>query len=87
MSGKFEIGELLNKYPLDELVKDNLARLFEFTQYLFDNDENLTKTLNLTKSAKDVLIERIQEMFEGSISEDDIRIDQNSSTKPSSEEN
>jgi hypothetical protein len=77
MTGKFELSELLKKYPVDDLVKDNIARLFEYTQYLFDNDENLTKTMNLTKTAKESLIERIEEMFEGAISEEESSADSN----------
>jgi hypothetical protein len=64
MSLNFDIAELLKDVDLKRREKDQLVRLFEYTQYLYDNDENLTKTLNLTKTAKDQLISRIDEVFE-----------------------
>lgn len=65
MSVNLQISDKLKEEPeLSRREKRNLTRLFEFTQYLFDNDANLTKTLNLTKSAKEQLIARIQETFE-----------------------
>ncbi len=66
MSLNFDIAELLKDADLKRRERDQLVRLFEFTQYLYDNDENLTKTLNLTKTAKDQLLSRIDEFFEGS---------------------
>lgn len=63
MSLNFDIAELLKDADLKRREKDQLVRLFEFTQYLYDNDENLTKTLNLTKTAKDQLLGRIDEFF------------------------
>ena len=63
MTFKFEIADLLSKHTLSEGDQKNLIRLFEFTQYLFDNDENLTKNLNLNKNAKDQLKQRMEEMF------------------------
>jgi len=65
MAIKFEISEILNQFELiTDRDKKNLAQLFEFTKYLYDNEENLTKTMNLVKKARDQIIERIQEMFE-----------------------
>ena len=65
MAIKFEISEILNQFELiNDRDKKNLAQLFEFTKYLYDNEENLTKTMNLVKKARDQIIERIQEMFE-----------------------
>ncbi|MHA1461084.1 MAG: hypothetical protein ACTSO8_06340 [Promethearchaeota archaeon] len=65
MAIKFEISEILNQFELlSDRDKKNLAQLFEFTKYLYDNEENLTKTMNLVKKARDQIIERIQEMFE-----------------------
>jgi len=64
-----EISEILNKFELNEREKGNLARLFDFTNYLLDDESNLTKTLNLVKKAREQLIERIQELFEGSLME------------------
>ncbi len=64
MGINFEIVEILSKFDLNNRDKRNLTQLFEFTKYLYDNEENLTKTMNLVKKAKDQIIERIQEMFE-----------------------
>ena len=64
MAIKFEISEILNLFELTDRDNKNLAQLFEFTKYLYDNEENLTKTMNLVKKARDQIIERIQEMFE-----------------------
>jgi len=33
--------------------------IFEYTQFLLDDDENLTKTGNLNKSARDLLRQRV----------------------------
>jgi len=64
MAIRFEISEILNQFDLTERDKKNLSQLFEFTKYLYDNEENLTKTMNLVKKARDQITERIQEMFE-----------------------
>ena len=64
MAIKFEISEILNQFELTDRDKKNLAQLFEFTKYLYDNEENLTKTMNLVKKAREQIIERILEMFE-----------------------
>jgi len=64
MAIRFEILEILNQFDLTERDKKNLSQLFEFTKYLYDNEENLTKTMNLVKKARDQITERIQEMFE-----------------------
>jgi len=69
MGINLEISEILNKFNLNEREKSNLARLFDFTNYLLDDESNLTKTLNLVKKARDQLIERIQELFEGNLME------------------
>lgn len=71
MGINFEITEILSKFDLNDRDKKNLSQLFEFTKYLYDNEENLTKTMNLVKKARDQIIERIQEMFEGEILEDE----------------
>ena len=70
MGINFEITEILSKFDLNDRDMKNLSQLFEFTKYLYDNEENLTKTMNLVKKAKDQIIERIQEMFEGGLLED-----------------
>ena len=68
----FEITQILSKFELNDRERNNLARLFEFTNYLYDDEKNLTKTLNLLKKAKDELIERIQEMFEAGLFENEV---------------
>ena len=72
MGIKFEITEILSKFDLNDRDKKNLSQLFEFTKYLYDNEENLTKTMNLVKKARDQIIERIQEMFEGDLLDEDV---------------
>jgi len=69
MGINLEISEILNRFELNEREKSNLARLFDFTNYLLDDESNLTKTLNLVKKAREQLIERIQELFEGNLME------------------
>jgi hypothetical protein len=69
MGVNLEISEILNRFELREQEKSNLTRLFDFTNYLLDDESNLTKTQNLVKKARDQLIERIQELFEGSLME------------------
>jgi len=64
MTINFEISEILNQFSLTDRDKKNLVQLFEFTKYLYDNEENLTKTMNLVKKGRDQIIERILEMFE-----------------------
>ena len=69
MSFNFNITEILGKFDLNEREKNNLDRLFDFTNYLFDDEDNLTKTFNLVKKAREQLEERIEEMFESDLSE------------------
>lgn len=57
----------LDERKVDESLKRDLVALFEFTQYLFDDDKNLTKTLNLTKAAREQLEARIKDLFEGGL--------------------
>ncbi len=68
MAINFEISEILNQFELTDRDKKDLVQLFEFTKYLYDNEENLTKTMNLVKKGRDQIIERILEMFESEIS-------------------
>jgi hypothetical protein len=70
MGINFEIADLLKKFELNDRDKKNLAQLFELTKYLYDNEENLTKTMNLIKKARENIIERIEEMFEGELMND-----------------
>ena len=72
MSFKFNISNILSQFELSEREKTNLVRLFDFTNYLYDDENNLTKTFNLVKSAREKLIERIQELFESDYFEEKI---------------
>jgi hypothetical protein len=69
MEFKFSISDILEKFELEENEKENLVSLFEFTNYLFDDEENLTKTFKLAKKAREKLASRIEEMFESDIKE------------------
>jgi hypothetical protein len=69
MEFKFSISDILENFELEENEKENLVSLFEFTNYLFDDEENLTKTFKLAKKAREKLGSRIEEMFESEIKE------------------
>lgn len=71
MSFKFNISDILDDFELKEREKTNLIRLFEFTNYLYDDEDNLTKTFNLIKKARVKLQERIEEMFEADLLEEE----------------
>ena len=70
MSLKFNISEILTRFELSERERSNLARLFDYTNFLYDDETNLTKTFNLVKDAREKLMERIREMFESDLIED-----------------
>ena len=81
MSFKFNISEILNQLgekkgeiQLSEWEIKNLVRLFEYTNYLYDDEENLTKTFNLVKKAREKLYERIEEMFEADLFEEPLEM-------------
>ncbi|TXT66889.1 MAG: hypothetical protein BAJALOKI1v1_250016 [Promethearchaeota archaeon] len=76
MKFTFNISDILNQFGLEKREKDNLISLFEFTNYLYDSEENLTKTFNLKKEAKEKLIEKIEEMFEYELQDVDHSDDQ-----------
>jgi hypothetical protein len=44
---------------------DASARLFDFVQFLLDDDENLTPAGNLTGKAKEKLRQRVNELLDG----------------------
>jgi hypothetical protein len=71
MSFKFNISEILTGFELSERERSNLARLFDYTNFLYDDETNLTKTFNLVKGAREKLMERISEMFESDLFEDE----------------
>ena len=62
-----EQDTLIKKNPE---LKSKVISLFDFTQYLLDDDQNLTKTGNLTSAAKSKMDERIEELFEISVFEE-----------------
>lgn len=69
MSFNFKIADILKQFELNERDLNNLTRLFDFTNFLYDDEKNLTKTFNLVKNAREKLAERIQEMFESELIE------------------
>ncbi|MHA1724574.1 MAG: hypothetical protein ACTSXH_07000 [Promethearchaeota archaeon] len=72
MSFEIKISELLEKFNLEESEKGNLIRLFEYTNFLYDEEYNLTKTFNLVKKARENLRERIKELFESNLIQEDL---------------
>lgn len=64
-----DISKILDQFELNDSEKENLVSLFDFTNYLYDDDDNLTKIFNLRKHAREKLIEKIKEMFELEIQE------------------
>ena len=59
------IVNVLSKFnDLTEGDIQNASQVLDFVQYLLDDDNNLTKTFNLSKEAKDKLTDRIIEVFE-----------------------
>jgi hypothetical protein len=69
MSGEeFSISNILKE---DERIQDNpdllekILAVFDFTQYILDDDENLTKSANLNGNARTLLDKRIEELFLG----------------------
>ncbi|WP_371803179.1 hypothetical protein [Candidatus Lokiarchaeum ossiferum] len=70
MSINFNIDTLLNKSGLSKTEIQGLSQLFQFVQYLFDDEGNLTKTFNLNKKAKDLLNGRVEELFEYNVRKD-----------------
>jgi len=76
MSFKFNVSDILSQFELSEQEKNNLVRLFEFTNYLYDDEQNLTKTFNLVKNAREKLHDRIEEMFESELNDQlDVDVD------------
>lgn len=49
----------------DPALVDVAARLFDFVQFLLDDDENLTPAGNLNAKARERLRERIVELVDG----------------------
>jgi len=59
------VYEVLSEHGFSKSEIDNASQVLDFVQYLLDDDENLTKSFNLNKAARDQLMERISEVFEG----------------------
>ncbi|MDH5403040.1 MAG: hypothetical protein OEZ01_08335 [Candidatus Heimdallarchaeota archaeon] len=58
------IKDLVEKEIRDDPdLIDVATSIFEFVQYLLDDDDNLTKSGNLTSSAKSSLEERINHLI------------------------
>jgi len=70
MSFKFDLSKIMAQFELSEEERNDLIRLFEFTNYLYDDENNLTKTFKLVKDARMQLHQRIKEIFESDILED-----------------
>ncbi len=70
------IVNVLSEYDeLNEGDIKNASQVLDFVQYLLDDDNNLTKTFNLSKEAKDKLTDRIIEVFESSELEEEDLLD------------
>ena len=70
------IVNVLSKHnDLTEGDIKNASQVLDFVQYLLDDDDNLTKTFNLSKEAKDKLTDRIIEVFESSELEEEDLLD------------
>lgn len=50
-------------FAFDETLVSLAESIFDFTQYLLDDDDNLTKTGNLKSSAEALLEKRIDELI------------------------
>ena len=61
------VDELIEQLPQladhSELIEP-LKNVFQFTQFLLDDDENLTRTGNLNAEAKRQLQSRVEEVFD-----------------------
>ena len=59
------VEEVLTKWDFSRGDIESASQVLDFVQYLLDDDANLTKSFNLNKAARDELMERIIEVFEG----------------------
>ncbi|MGY5863180.1 MAG: hypothetical protein RTV41_01105 [Candidatus Thorarchaeota archaeon] len=60
------VEEVLTRWEFSMSDVESASQVLDFVQYLLDDDANLTKSFNLNKAAKDELMQRIIEVFEGS---------------------
>lgn len=60
------VEEVLSKWEFSKGDIESASQVLDFVQYLLDDDANLTKSFNLNKAARDELMIRIIEVFEGS---------------------
>jgi len=60
----------LTKFEFSAGDIESASQVLDFVQYLLDDDANLTKSFNLNKAAKDQLVARIIEIYEGAFSEE-----------------
>ena len=63
------VEEVLTKFEFSAGDIESASQVLDFVQYLLDDDANLTKSFNLNKAARDELMLRIIEVFEGSLLE------------------
>ncbi len=64
MENNWTIEQCFNAEIFDTHLVKTAQNIFEYTQFLLDNDENLTRTGNLNKQAKAQLHLRINELLE-----------------------
>ena len=64
VSGK-RVEVTRDEHGIDPALVDVAARLFDFVQFLLDDDENLTPGGNLNGKARERLRERVGELIDG----------------------
>ena len=69
------VHEVLSELGMSKTEIENAEQVLNFVQYLLDDDNNLTSAFNLNKAAKDQLVARIVEIYEGPLSEEDEIVD------------
>ena len=84
------VDELIAQLPQladrSELIEP-LKNVFQFTQFLLDDDENLTRTGNLNAEAKRQLQSRIEDVFDMHTPDDDPDHDDSAVTEVEQEDN
>ncbi len=60
----------LEQFKDDKILGDVAVKVFDYTRYLLDDDENLTRTGNLNSTAKEALRKRTLELFGVDMAED-----------------
>ena len=57
------LNTLINPDTFEPSRVKTAQNIFEYTQFLLDDDDNLTKTGNLTKTAKEALHARVSDLL------------------------